>query len=946
MVFIEYKCIRSTENVSNRKGRTEKDFTREDSSMRKRLLSLAMALCLILALVPSVSLMASAVNVTGDEFVQYALDNCIGKPYVAGGRSLSGFDCCGLVWYVCNHFGIDVGNGNQNSQRNYGTAVTYSLNSFDAFTKNLKKGDLLFFDYEGDGSSDHVAIYSGDGYAIQAQSPGYYSANIKLTTTWLNGKAEWSFVCSVRRVISEESKIILDPCGGSVKVTSIGINYGDKWSLPTPTLSGYSFDGWYSQKNGKGSKYKSGDTYWGKNETKTIYANWIANTYALECYTNFSGKNYLVGSDFKKLDSKYWKSRDTDVASIAIDTSTTLNGYNSLKIVNTSAGSSGKDLKIITTTQKRGSAVGDNKKMTLSFWAKSAKDGTKMYFRWGYESDYRTVTLTKEWKKYTVAMNKDTTMSDCIYPYVNKAGTVWLSEMQLEDGTKATDFVSESGSLYKSVSTTYGKKYTLPTDPARDGYTFDGWYTSVSGGSKITTSTAVKAEDYKVYAHWTEKEPETYNLFCYNNYSGKNYLMDIGATNLNEAFFQSRDTSISTISLDTETTHNGNNSLKIVNSSAGASGKDLKIITATQRKGTAVGDSKKMTLSFWAKSSAAGTNINFRWGYENDYRTVTLTTEWKKYTVAMNKDTIMSDCIYPYVSKAGTVWMSEMQLEDGAVATEFVAETGGRYDTTKNNEYGKNYTIPADPTRDGYMFDGWYTTPSGGTQVTSNTSVKQANYNVFAHWTKNPVFAPLGEKETVHFEKQNLYYQGQFTDVPEDQWFTISVAAAYELSLMKGNSATTFNPYGDVTIAEAITMAARIHSIYANGEENFQTVGDKWYQVYLDYAYENGIISKEFYSCDVSQKATRAQFAEIFANSLPDNALYPMNNIRDNAVPDVSISEPYAAYVYKLYRAGILTGGDARGTFSPGTYITRAESAAIVSRMAESDNRVAFTLNQ
>lgn len=71
------------------------------------------------------------------------------------------------------------------------------------------------------------------------------------------------------------------------------------------------------------------------------------------------------------------------------------------------------------------------------------------------------------------------------------------------------------------------------------------------------------------------------------------------------------------------------------------------------------------------------------------------------------------------------------------------------------------------------------------------------------------------------------YQQGQFTDVKPDQWFTPTVASAYELGLIKGNSATTFNPYGDVTIAEAITMAARIHSIYTTGTENF-VQGSTW----------------------------------------------------------------------------------------------------------------------
>ena len=202
---------------------------------------------------------------------------------------------------------------------------------------------------------------------------------------------------------------------------------------------------------------------------------------------------------------------------------------------------------------------------------------------------------------------------------------------------------------------------------------------------------------------------------------------------------------------------------------------------------------------------------------------------------------------------------------------------------------------------------------------------------------------PEPNKNEVHFPKMTVYFQGQFSDVPANQWFTNNVANAFSLGLMKGNSATTFNPYGDVTVAEAIAMAARIHSIYTTGTENF-TQGTPWYQCYLDYAYQNKIISYAYYNCDVKHKATRAQFAEIFAAALPDEALSIKNSVSDNAVPDVKMKDSYSAPVYKLYRAGILAGGDAKGTFSPGTFITRAECATIVARMADSDNRVSFSL--
>lgn len=196
----------------------------------------------------------------------------------------------------------------------------------------------------------------------------------------------------------------------------------------------------------------------------------------------------------------------------------------------------------------------------------------------------------------------------------------------------------------------------------------------------------------------------------------------------------------------------------------------------------------------------------------------------------------------------------------------------------------------------------------------------------------------------VHFPRVNVYNDGQFTDVPANQWYTNGVKQAFEFGLMKGTGAKKFNPQGSVTIAEAIALAARIHSIYTTGAENFIPSG-KWYQVYLDYAFQNGLISYAYYNSDVSKNATRAQVAEIFANALPEEALAPTNDVTDGAIPDVPMSESYASHVYKLYRAGIFTGGDVTGSFFPYTYITRQESATIVARIAESSNRLSFTLD-
>ena len=204
-----------------------------------------------------------------------------------------------------------------------------------------------------------------------------------------------------------------------------------------------------------------------------------------------------------------------------------------------------------------------------------------------------------------------------------------------------------------------------------------------------------------------------------------------------------------------------------------------------------------------------------------------------------------------------------------------------------------------------------------------------------------PIWEPVFP--TVHFAKQAEYSEGQFADVAIDRWYAPGVASAFEFGLMKGESETAFSPDGEVTIAEAVTMASRIHSLYTTGKEDF-VQGEVWYETYLDYAREKGIIGEAYEKADVTRNATRAQFAEILAHALPDEGLYPINNVTDGAIPDIADSATYRSDVYKLYRAGILVGNDANGTFAPDSSITRAEVATIVSRMAESDNRKAFSL--
>jgi len=90
-----------------------------------------------------------------------------------------------------------------------------------------------------------------------------------------------------------------------------------------------------------------------------------------------------------------------------------------------------------------------------------------------------------------------------------------------------------------------------------------------------------------------------------------------------------------------------------------------------------------------------------------------------------------------------------------------------------------------------------------------------------------------------HFS-ENKQSTPEFKDVRSSDWFSAYVTAVAEKGLMVGTKANTFAPKENVTLAQTITIAARLHAICHTGAENFEQ-GKVWYQVYLDYAKMNGI---------------------------------------------------------------------------------------------------------
>lgn len=96
-----------------------------------------------------------------DKVIDLALAQ-VGKPYIwASANPNIGFDCSGLVYYVYKQVGISLNR----------TSYTQINNGVSVDSKDLRKGDLVFFN-NGGGRISHVGIYIGNNQFVHASSPG------------------------------------------------------------------------------------------------------------------------------------------------------------------------------------------------------------------------------------------------------------------------------------------------------------------------------------------------------------------------------------------------------------------------------------------------------------------------------------------------------------------------------------------------------------------------------------------------------------------------------------------------------------------------------------------------------------------------------------------------------------------------------------------------------
>ena len=163
-------------------------------------------------------------------------------------------------------------------------------------------------------------------------------------------------------------------------------------------------------------------------------------------------------------------------------------------------------------------------------------------------------------------------------------------------------------------------------------------------------------------------------------------------------------------------------------------------------------------------------------------------------------------------------------------------------------------------------------------------------------------------------------YDVSFSDVPEDSWFYTDVMTLAESGVIGGYPDGTYRPTKKVTTGEALKMI-----LLAAGYPEPEPAASHWARGYLNFAIEQGFLTRYEDISDLDVNMTRGLVAKLAANALGLSAPGTYDTFTDTDSP----------YVEALCAAGIV-GGYPDGTYRPGASISRAEIAAIVNRIYQS----------
>lgn len=182
----------------------------------------------------------------------------------------------------------------------------------------------------------------------------------------------------------------------------------------------------------------------------------------------------------------------------------------------------------------------------------------------------------------------------------------------------------------------------------------------------------------------------------------------------------------------------------------------------------------------------------------------------------------------------------------------------------------------------------------------------------------------------------------QYTDVPAGMWYTDAVYFCNNCHYMSGTSATTFEPDAYVTRGMIVTVLRAMTGNYSFGLPRVSTgfsdvPEDKWYSKSIAWAYKFGIVAgigeNRF---DPDAPVTREQLAVLFRNIT--GKLFKRDVSQSTSLKefkDAPTQKTWSSGALKWAYAVRLIIGKGNGLLDPKGYATRAELAQMVKKLRE-----------
>lgn len=610
---------------------------------------------------------------------------------------------------------------------------------------------------------------------------------------------------------SDKYTITFNGNGGIVETETISANFNSDIILPEATRAGYTLVGWDIRASSATAKYEAGKEYTVQGNI-TLYAIWRANKF--DIILNGNGGAFVYGNGNKIEQISYQKyASDT----ITMPMQETTNGYPviqrngyTFKGWATEAGSDvikyqpGKTYSVsdIVANSTNLYAIWQINKYTITFNRNSSDNSIKINGE-STENYQITENYLENVALPAATRNGYTLLGWSENPTdttVDASGTVGTTVTITEDKTyyaiweaNPTEivFYPNGGNItvngeQTNEKTQYITRYESTINnnvselaPSRQGYTFEGWYTSENGGSQVygTNGKGIIGTNYwdeegkwiytlnslKLYARWKEKtytitfDPNggnitentkevVYNSTKNNNVSSLNptktgYIFNgwytertegiqvyknNGSSNANSnTFWNSSDQWVYTddITLYAQwtpitytITYNGNGSTSGSTSQSSHTYDEAKKLTANGFERTGFEFVGWSTQATGSKQYSNSESV-VNLSSQNGSK-ITLYAVWKEeeYTITFN-------------ANSGTIQEDTKKVV---------------YSSTQNNDVSA-----LNPTKTGYIFSGWYTSTSGGIQVYGPNG--KCNVNANDYWASS--------KQWIYTDNITLYAQ-------------------------------------------------------------------------------------------------------------------------------------------------------------------------------------------